>query len=77
MLCLFAYGLLTRRGVNDRVVPWIAVASPLICLAIDKGAASMGYRFGYELLMLNGAITFAGLYLTGNKTEYHDKDHCI
>ncbi len=77
LLGLFAYGLLTRRGVNDRVVPWIAVASPLICLAIDKGAASMGYRFGYELLMLNGAITFAGLYLTGNKTEYHDKDHCI
>ncbi|MGN1262498.1 MAG: sodium:solute symporter [Prevotella sp.] len=77
LLGLFAYGLFTKRGVNDAVVPWIAVASPLICLAIDKTAAAMGYRFGYELLMLNGAITFAGLYLTGRKTEHYDKNYSI
>ena len=65
LLGLFAYGLLTKRGVNDRLVPYIAVASPLLCYAIDYGVGQMtGYRFGYELLMLNGLITFVGLYLS-------------
>ena len=65
LLGLFAYGLLTKRDVNDRLVPYIAVASPLLCYAIDYGVGqTTGYRFGYELLMLNGLITFVGLYLT-------------
>lgn len=65
LLGLFAYGLLTKRGVNDRLVPYIAVASPLLCYAIDYGVGQMtGYHFGYELLMLNGLITFVGLYLS-------------
>ena len=65
LLGLFAYGLLTKRGVNDRLVPYIAVVSPLLCYAIDYGVGQLtGYRFGYELLMLNGLITFLGLYLS-------------
>ncbi len=65
LLGLFAYGLLTKQGVNDRLVPYIAVASPLLCYAIDYGVGQMtGYHFGYELLMLNGLITFVGLYLS-------------
>ena len=65
LLGLFAYGLLTKRGVNDRLVPYIAVASPLLCYAIDYGVGQLsGYHFGYELLMLNGLITFVGLYLS-------------
>ena len=68
LLGLFAYGLLTKRGVNDRVVPFIAIASPLICFALDKTVASTtGYQFGYELLMLNGLLTFLGLFLSGRK----------
>ena len=65
LLGLFAYGLLTKREVNDRLVPYIAVASPLLCYAIDYGVGQMtGYHFGYELLMLNGLLTFVGLYLS-------------
>lgn len=65
LLGLFAYGLLTKRGVNDRFTPYIAVASPLICFALDKAVASAtGYQFGYELLMLNGLLTFFGLWLS-------------
>jgi hypothetical protein len=64
LLGLFAYGLLTKRGVNDRWTPYIAVASPLLCYAVDYGVGQMtGYHFGYELLMLNGLTTFMGLYL--------------
>ena len=65
LLGLFAYGLLTKRSVNDRWVPYIAVASPLLCYAIDYGVGqATGYHFGYELLMLNGLLTFVGLYLS-------------
>lgn len=68
LLGLFAYGLLTRRGVSGRMVPWIAVASPVVCFAVDSLSKTMfGYTFGYELLMLNGLLTFAGLWITGRK----------
>lgn len=70
LLGLFAFGLFTRRQVNDRLVPYIAVTSPLISWAIDVMASNLaGYHFGYELLMLNGLITFTGLWLTGLKRQ--------
>ena len=68
LLGLFAYGLLTRQKTNDRYVPYIAVASPLLCFALDWLTSHyMGYKFGYELLMLNGLLTFAGLWMAGRK----------
>ncbi len=64
LLGLFAYGLLTHQKTNDRYVPYIAVASPLLCFALDWLTSHyMGYKFGYELLMLNGLLTFAGLWM--------------
>lgn len=65
LLGLFAYGLLTKWKINDKWVPWIAVASPVICFTIDSFVKqTTGYTFGYELLMLNGLLTFVGLYLS-------------
>ena len=65
LLGLFAYGLFTKRGVNDRVVPYVAVASPMVCYVLnDVVARHTGYQFGYELLMLNGALTFLGLWMS-------------
>ena len=70
LLGLFAFGLLTRRMPANRAVPYIAVASPLLCFAIDKvTTATTGYHFGYELLMLNGMLTFAGLWLSSMLCE--------
>ena len=64
LLGLFAFGLFTRRRPADRLVPYICIASPLICYAIDQAAQRLAdYHFGYELLMLNGLLTFLGLYL--------------
>ena len=49
------------------MVPYICVASPLLCYAIDSlTLATTGYKFGYELLMLNGMLTFAGLWVCGS-----------
>ena len=63
LLGLFAYGLFTRRHVLDGATPYIAVAAPLLCFGIAQASyALFGYTFGYELLLLNGAITFAALW---------------
>ncbi len=65
LLGLFSFGLLTHRSVTDKWVPYICIASPLICLGLDYGVrATTGYQFGYELLMLNGLLTFLGLMLS-------------
>ena len=70
LLGLFAFSLLTRRSVNDKFVPYIAIASPLLCFAIDTLSMKLwNYKFGYELLMLNGILTFSGLYLSNIKRK--------
>lgn len=64
LLGLFAFGLFTRWQVKDRYVPYIAIISPIICFAIETiTRQTTGYEFGYELLMVNGLLTFVGLYL--------------
>ena len=66
LLGLFAFGLLTHRKPNDRWVPYICIASPIVCYILDVTVSvATGYKFGYELLMLNGLLTFAGLYTSG------------
>lgn len=71
LLGLFAFGLLTRRQTRDKAVPYIAVASPLLCLAADNLAPRLtGYHFGYELLLLNGLLTFAGLMLAKPQNKH-------
>lgn len=66
LLGIFAFGILTERKLNDSLmVPFICILSPAICwlLAENSKVWFGGYAFGFELLILNGAITFAGLFL--------------
>ncbi|EJX04969.1 transporter, SSS family [gut metagenome] len=70
LLGMFAFGLFTRRNTCDRAVPLIAVLSPVICYAFHVWTMKeTGYKFGYELLMLNGTLTFAGLWMMSTKTN--------
>jgi Na+/proline symporter len=63
LLGLFAFGLFTHRQVRDRLVPYVCIAAPLLCYAIDYLAKQQfDYHFGYELLLLNGMLTFIGLW---------------
>ena len=65
LLGLFVFGLFTKSQPNDRLVPWICIASPILCYALDTAAQHLwNYHFGYELLMFNGLLTFLGLQLT-------------
>ncbi|HYC36264.1 MAG TPA: sodium:solute symporter [Usitatibacter sp.] len=64
LLGLFAFGILTRRVVRDRWVPLVAVAAPLLCFLLEtfQRAIFGDYQLGLELLVVNGALTFAGLW---------------
>ena len=65
LLGLFVFGLFTKKQPNDTFVPYICIISPLLSYLLDLIAQHLwGYRFGYELLMLNGLLTFAGLWVS-------------
>lgn len=68
LLGLFVFGLFTKKQPRDKYVPYICILSPLICFATDYLVKQhTGYAFGYEMLMLNGAITFFGLWAASVK----------
>jgi SSS family solute:Na+ symporter len=63
LLGLFSFGMMTRRSVRDALVPVVCVSSPIICYLLNLHSAQWlgGYKFGFELLILNGTLTFLGL----------------
>ena len=62
LLGLYTFGLFTRGKVRDRWVPVVAVLSPVICYLLKLYMPVWtGYHFGFELLLLNGLLTFLGL----------------
>lgn len=68
LLGLFAFALTTSRKPREGFVPFIALLSPCLCYVIDQTSQTLwNYRFGYELLMLNGLLTFIGLWLTSSR----------
>jgi Na+/proline symporter len=68
LLGMYAFGLCTTRTTNDKFVPFIAVFSPVFCYLLNRfSIAYYGYTFGYELLILNGLITFAGMWAARGK----------
>ncbi|MCX7985940.1 MAG: sodium:solute symporter, partial [Bacteroidales bacterium] len=64
LLGLFAFGLITQYKIKDKWVPWVAGASPLLCLALNFIFPNF---FGFEMLIINGGLTFAGLWLIREK----------
>lgn len=71
LLGLYSFGLFNKRKVDDPWVPLICILSPVICFILDQNASALfnGYKFGFELLLVNGFLTFTGLFLISKKTE--------
>ncbi|MDO4218180.1 MAG: sodium:solute symporter [Bacteroidales bacterium] len=71
LLGMYAFGLFTKRQVTDRWVPLVAVLCPILCYILKVHSAEWlwGYRFGFELLLLNGLLTFCGLFLISRKPQ--------
>ena len=62
LLGMYAFGLFTKIKVNDKWVPLVAILSPVFCFIIQ-----LYFSFGFELLILNGLITFVGLLIISKK----------
>lgn len=65
LLGLFMFGILTKRKINDSLSPVICLIAPVICFIADKNSDKLaaGFSFGPEMLLWNGLLTFAGLYI--------------
>lgn len=72
LLGLFSFGILTKRSISTTklpIVPIICILSPMICYLLDKYSEQIfgTYIIGNEMLIINGLITFVGLYLFSKK----------
>ncbi len=70
LLGLYTFGLFTKWRLKDKWVPVVVVLSPIITYFIKVNSVSWfgGYQIGFELLILNGLITFIGLlFIIKNK----------
>lgn len=69
LLGLFAFGMITSRTLNDRLVPFVTIGAPILCAMIELNQAHLlgSYRLGLELLMVNGLLVFAGLFLISRR----------
>lgn len=70
LLGLYSFGLFTKMKVHDKWVPYLAVAAPSLTYLISSNSEKLlwGYKFGFEALILNGALMFFGLYLLRKKS---------
>lgn len=75
LLGLFAFGILTKRKVEDKLVPYIAVGAPVICFFFDKYQKNIfgNFEIGLELILINGLLVFLGLLLV-SKPQPVSKD---
>ncbi len=71
LLGLFAYGIFSKRKVRGRFVPAVCLLAPLICYLLVVNAPEMlnGYQVGYENLIINGLLTYFGLFLVSTKEK--------
>lgn len=69
ILGLFVFGIYSKRRIRDKWVPYVALSSPVICYFVSKYSEVLffGYKFGFELLILNGMITIIGLLIISKK----------
>lgn len=70
LLGLFSFGILTRRKLRDGLgVTVVCLLAPVICFVLSRNAAAWfgGYQIGFELLLINGLLTFAGLWILSEK----------
>jgi hypothetical protein len=69
ILGLFAFGLISKRKVIDKYVPYVAILSPVLLYFINMYSEELlfGYKFGFELLLVNGLLTYSGLMIFSKK----------
>ena len=79
LLGLFAFGLLTKKHVKDKYVWLIAIIAPILSYMLNMYSEILfnGYKIGFEILIINGFITFLGLLLISTKTNIKSKKELL
>ena len=69
LLGMFLFGLMTKRKVEDRALPIIAIVSPMLCYILSSNADSWlgGYQFSYEIIVVNAALTMLGMWAASKR----------
>lgn len=65
ILGMFAFGIIVKAKTKDKYVTLVAIVSPILCFILQENSETWfnGYKFSYELLILNALFTFIGLCL--------------
>lgn len=64
LLGFFFFGILTKRQVRDNLMPYVAVAAPVLCYLLDwAGREFLGFGFGFTILLVNGLLSFLGMLI--------------
>ncbi len=71
LLGLFSFGILTKRSIKDEVSPWVCIIAPVLSYIINLNSKAWfnGFEFGFSILMVNGIITFFGLWIFSKKNQ--------
>lgn len=79
LLGLYAFGLFTKRSTNDKAVPFIALLAPILSFLLShySEVLLMGYKFGFELLIVNGLLTFIGVWMFSQKNKSGERDAVV
>lgn len=76
ILGLFSFGLFTKRQVKDKLVPIICVISPVLSYLLSANSETLfnGYKIGIEIVLVNGLLTFFGLFLISSSQKINNPD---
>ena len=70
LLGLFAFGIFNKREVPDKIIPIICLVAPGLTYALVLLLKQVNYATGNELILMNGGITFLGLFLLSKKVKH-------
>ena len=74
LLGLYMAGLYTKLKPMDKLVPYIAIAAPILCYGLELVMINVyNYKMGYEMLLINGALTVLGLWIISMRSKEHGK----
>jgi Na+/proline symporter len=73
LLGLFTFGIVSKRKVTDKMMPFVCLAAPLISFLLDRYSAQLfnGYQVGYEIIVINAIITLVGIFIFSRRSSHY------
>jgi len=74
LLGMFFFGIITKLKPKDSLIPIICIAAPILTYIIDAQLSAHNFKLGFLILLLNGALTWIGLYIASLMNSNSVKD---